>query len=346
MFIINYLKSFVEVFCAMAPWLLLGYLISGVIACFISPETIKKNLGGKGFPPILKAVLLGIPLPICSCGVIPIASALKKEGASNSATASFFIATPQTGVDNIMLTAGILGWPIAIIRTCAAFISGIIGGILIDIFANTTPQKSEEKKSSCCCCSKSNNANNSTKKLTFISAIINIFSYGYINMLKSTCMSLLTGIAIAAFIQFILPSDFGISALKGNAFLEMLCVVILAIPLYVCSNAAVPIALTLMAKGFSPGAALVFLIAGPAIHSVSLTSMKSLIGYKATIISALSIAATAIIAGILLNISKINIPVNEIIASFCSAPKLTNQIAGVILTLLLIRAIIARFVQK
>ena len=165
-------------------------------------------------------------------------------------------------------------------------------------------------------------------------------------MLKSTWMSLLTGIAIAAFIQFILPSDFGISALKGNAFLEMLCVVILAIPLYVCSNAAVPIALTLMAKGFSPGAALVFLIAGPAIHSVSLTSMKSLIGYKATIISALSIAATAIIAGILLNISKINIPVNEITASFCSAPKLTNQIAGVILTLLLIRAIIARFVQK
>ena len=346
MFIMNYLKCFWDVFCAMAPWLLLGYLISGIIACFISPETIKKNLGGSGFPPILKAVLLGIPLPICSCGVIPIASALKKEGANNSATAAFFIATPQTGIDNIMLTAGILGWLIAIIRACAAFVSGIIGGILIDIFANKTPEILEEKKSSCCCCSKSNAATSSTQKFTFLSAITNILSYGYIKMLKNTCFSILTGIAIAALIQFIIPKDFGISVLKGNAFLEMLCVVILAIPLYVCSNAAVPISLTLMAKGFSPGAALVFLIAGPAIHSVSLTSMKSLIGYKATIISALSIAITAIVSGILLNLSKINIPVNEITASFCSNSNLVNQIAGIILALLLIRAIIAKIIQK
>ena len=346
MFILNFLKCFVEVFCAMAPWLLLGYFISGVIACFISPETIKKNLGGRGFPPILKAVLLGIPLPICSCGVIPIASALKKEGANNSSTAAFFIATPQTGIDNIMLTAGILGWPIAIIRTCAAFISGVLGGILIDIFANTTPQKSEEKKSCCCCCSNSSAKEAQTQKLTFFSAIKNIFSYGYLKMLKSTCFSLLTGIVIAALIQFILPADFGVSFLKGNPFLEMLCVVVLAIPLYVCSNAAVPIALTLMVKGFSPGAALVFLIAGPAIHSVSLTSMKALIGLKATTIAALSIAITAIVAGILLNLSKINIPINEISASFCSAPKLSNQIAGIILALLLVRAIIDKIIQK
>ena len=123
-FIIDYLDNFRKIFSAMSPWLLAGYMAAGIIAYFLNPNQIKKHLGGRGLFAVLKAVLAGIPLPVCSCGVIPIATALRNEGAGKGATGAFFIATPQIGVDSAIVTASMLGWSAALIRAITAFLSG------------------------------------------------------------------------------------------------------------------------------------------------------------------------------------------------------------------------------
>ena len=127
----EYCINFWNVFSAMAPWLLLGYFLAGVIAFLLPPEQIKRHLNGKGMKPILKAVLLGIPLPLCSCGVIPVAASLREEGAGKGATGAFFISTPQTGIDNILVTWSMVGWHLALLRPVLALLSGLTGGWLI-----------------------------------------------------------------------------------------------------------------------------------------------------------------------------------------------------------------------
>lgn len=165
-------------------------------------------------------------------------------------------------------------------------------------------------------------------------------------MLKSTAPSLLLGMVIAALIQQFVPANFGAEYLCGNIFLEFAVVLIFSIPLYICSSASVPVALTLILKGFSPGAALLFLIAGPTIHSVSITSMRQIIGSKAAIIAIGTIAFWAVAAGILVNI--FNIPVNTAAAVLTNAGHsfIIKNICGIILAILVMRALIVRYLKK
>lgn len=357
---IEYIWNFLTLFAELAPWLLIGYFLAGVIAFFISPEHIKRHFSGKGILPILKAVLIGVPLPLCSCGIIPVAASIKEEGASRGATGAFFVATPQTGIDSILVTWSMLGWGLAILRPIFAFLTGISSGWIIDKFcaeqiaekAETKAEsQAEEKHHCCCCCHSQNKAELVTEKRTFKAAIKFIFAYGFGKMLKSTSSSLLIGILVAALIQMIVPSDFGAEYLNGNMALEFIIVTIIAIPMYVCSSASVPVAFALFLKGFSPGAVLIFLVAGPATNTVSIAAMKSMLGNKATIFTMLVIAFWAIVAGVLVNLLGIEIPRTEIFShshgsGCCSGMHELRIAASVVMAILMSRALFFKFLKK
>ena len=334
--ILEYLQNFWNVFSAMAPWLLLGYFLAGVIAYLLPPEQIKRHLSGKGFKPILKAVLLGVPLPLCSCGVIPVAASLREEGAGKGATGAFFISTPQTGIDNILVTWSMVGWHLALLRPVLAFISGLTGGWFIERAAKEDappPEKRAGKK--CCCCCVGKPAVQRNWRV--------IFTHGFGKMLRSTSPSLLLGLVIAALIQQFLPEDFGAKYIAGNMFLEFAAVILLALPLYVCSNASVPIAAALLLKGFSPGAALVFLIAGPASSSVSIAAMKSTLGTKATVISLAVVAFWAIAAGVVVNVFQLPFTLPADLGKTCCAVDCKKLVCGIILGLLILKALWERY---
>ena len=139
----------------MSPYLLLGFLLAGLMHAFIPGMVYSRYLSGHGFRSVLYGALFGIPLPLCSCGVIPTAMSLRKEGASKGATVSFLIATPETGVDSILATYSLLGLPFAVIRPIAACCNALLGGMMVNKLGDphTTPaeEKSEEDTTSCCC---------------------------------------------------------------------------------------------------------------------------------------------------------------------------------------------------
>lgn len=345
-YIIDYIVNFWQVFSAMAPWLLLGYFLAGVIAFILTPEQVKKHLNGGGFKSVLKAVLLGVPLPLCSCGVIPVAASLREEGASKGATGAFFISTPQTGIDSFILTGSMLGWPLALVRLLIAYITGFIGGSAVEYACpedRSDAPKKEEKKCGCCCC---HSKQESPQKRDWKKAPLFILHYGFIKMLKSMSPSLMLGMLIAALIQMLIPENFGVEYIGDKIWLQFIIVVIIALPLYVCSSASVPIAAALILKGFSPGAALVFLIAGPGISSVSITSMKVMLGTKATVISTAIIGILAIIGGIVVNIFKLPYTLPQIYESGNCCMQYVKLASGIILGLLVVYALYNRWFKK
>ena len=343
--VLEYIRNFWQVFVMMAPWLVFGYLLAGIIALLMPQDWVKRNLSGNGFAPVLKAVLLGIPLPLCSCGVIPVAASLRKEGADRGATGAFYISTPQTGVDNIIVTWSMMGGILAALRPVLAFLSGITGGLLIKFFCQEPAPTKVEEKPHCCCChaqapAKSAEPEKKPNPLVFV------LKYGFDKMMKSTSPSLIVGILIAALIQQLLPADFGKEYLGDKVYLQFVAVIAIAVPLYVCSNASVPIAATLLAKGFSPGAALLFLIVGPAISSVSITSMRSVLGGKAVFFAIFSISIWTLLAGIIVNCFDISFSFPENLCCHAGGLGIFPQICAVVLALLIARALISRYLGK
>lgn len=343
-YINQYISALWQVFSAMAPWLLLGYFLGGVIAFVLTPEIVKKHLNGNDFKSILKAVLLGVPLPLCSCGVIPVAAALREEGAGKGAVSSFFVSTPQTGIDSFLLTGSMLGWPVALVRLALAYVTGFFCGIAINLSDrgkdDVQPEKKEKKH--CCCCHAHSDA---VPAKNWKNAPVFILHYGFIKMLKSMSPSLVLGILISALIQMLVPENFGAAYIGNNIWLQFIIVGVLALPLYVCSSASVPIAAALILKGFSPGAALVFLVAGPGISSVSITAMKNILGTKATVISVSLIGILAIIGGIIVNCCHIlyNTDIYTVTKPYMIYVK---NISGIILGLLIINALYNRWFKK
>ncbi|MFI3303916.1 MAG: permease [Rikenellaceae bacterium] len=274
----QYLNELLNILNAMSPYLLLGFFVAGLLHVYVPKRTFSRYLSQKGFKSVALSALFGVPLPLCSCGVIPTAMSLKKEGASNGATASFLIATPQTGVDSILATYGLLGLPFAIIRPIVALIVGIIGGLLVDRFSG-------EKSAA----AKRNMESSETKQLTIIDA----FRYGFVDMLQDLGKWLSIGLIVAAAITVFVPSN--IFETLGNYYvINILIVLLLSIPMYICSTGSIPIALSLLLKGISPGAALIFLMAGPATNVATLAVVKKVLGTRTTILYLLSIIGGAI----------------------------------------------------
>ena len=270
----------------MSPYLLLGFLIAGVLSVVISPASVQKNLGGKGLFPIVKASLFGIPLPLCSCGVIPVATSLYKHGANRSATTSFLISTPQTGVDSILVTYSLLGPIFAIFRPIAALLAGILGGLAVELSDNGSESNVKPAE----------DADHGDKSI-----FRRIYEYGFISLPQDIGKPLILGIVVAAMISLVIPDDFFASYL-GTGFMGLIIIMFAGIPIYVCATASVPIALALMNIGLSPGAAFVFLMTGPATNAATISTVWKILGKKTAFIYLAAVSGCSLVAGLVINL--------------------------------------------
>lgn len=271
----------------MSPYILLGFLIAGIMHAFIPQRTMARHLSGTGWRPVLKSAMIGVPLPLCSCGVLPTAVAMRRGGASRAASTSFLISTPQTGVDSIAATWSLLGPAFAIVRPVAALVTAFFGGIAVGRSERDEPDTANAE--GCVV--------EIAEKRSFGQKVIDSLRYGFVDLVGSIGGWLVAGLVIAALITVYVPADF-FSFLGENPFLAMIGVVIIAVPMYVCATGSIPIALSLMLKGLSPGTALVLLMAGPAANFASFTLISREMGRKAAIVYLISIVAGAILFGL------------------------------------------------
>lgn len=285
----------------MSPYILLGFILAGMLHVFIRPDTMSRHLSGHGWRPVVKAALLGIPLPLCSCGVLPTAVALRRQGASKGASTSFLIATPQTGVDSIAATYALLGLPFAIVRPIAALVGSVAGGMAVDRSDkdgdNDMPVTASATACSDGCCQ---SAAEAEAPRGFINKMWAAVKYGLTDMVASVGKWLVIGLVVAAVITVAVPDSLFLS-LAEYPLLAMLVMVAVAVPMYVCATGSIPIAMSLMLKGLTPGVGFVLLMAGPAANFASVMVLSKSLGRRATAVYVLSVAVTAILFGLLID---------------------------------------------
>lgn len=317
----------------MAPYLLLGFLIAGVLHVFVPRNFYANYLSSNNKLSVLWAALLGIPLPLCSCGVIPTAIGLKNEKASKGAIASFLIATPQTGIDSILATFSLMGIGFAIIRPTAALITGICGGLLVNRLVHES-DINDYATSSC--------------QVETGNRLWRVLKYAFYDMLRDIGLRLLIGLVVAALIQVAVPDEFFLS-FGNQPLLQMLVILVIAVPMYICSTGSIPVAAALMMKGLSPGAALVMLMAGPAVNLASILVIHKTLGRRFTSIYLMTIVGFAVLFGVLLNATGIDFNVATQEACCMNKSALPNPfkiVCATVLTLLILFALIMKFFSK
>ena len=333
----SFFTSLLNVVCEMAPYLLLGFLIAGVLHVFVPQRFYANYLSRKNRLSVLWAALLGIPLPLCSCGVIPTAVGLKNEKASKGAIASFLIATPQTGIDSILATYSLMGLGFAIIRPVAALITGVCGGLLVNRLVRED-DTTEETASSC--------------QVERGNRLWQVLKYAYYDMIRDIGQRLLIGLVVAALIQVAVPDEFFLS-FAGEPLLQMLVILAIAVPMYICSTGSIPVAAALMMKGLSPGAALVMLMAGPAVNLASILVVQKSMGRRFTAIYLTTIVGFAILFGLLLNATELFTFYSSLFTSHdvccmsaSALPSPFKIVCATVLTLLIIFALMMKFFSK
>ncbi len=285
----HFIFALVRILNEMSPYILLGFLLAGVLHVFVRPAQMSRHLSGKGWKPVVKAAMLGIPLPLCSCGVLPTAISLRRQGASRGASTSFLIATPQTGVDSIAATYALLGLPFAILRPVAALAGSVFGGMAVDRYDNSYTDGeqiytvAEEKM-----------------PRSFIGKVAESVRYGLVDMVGSVGKWLVIGLVVAAVITVAVPDSLFLS-LSEHPVLAMLVMVAVAVPMYICATGSIPIAMSLMLKGLTPGVAFVLLMAGPAANFASVILLRKNLGKRATAIYVGSVVVTALMFGIIID---------------------------------------------
>jgi len=325
----------------MSPYILLGFLIAGVLHAFVSPRLMSKHLSGTGAGAVVKAALLGIPLPLCSCGVLPTAVALRRNGASRAASSSFLIATPQTGVDSIAATYSLLGPAFAIIRPVAALATSFLGGMAVGIAERT--DSSEEELSA-------ERQVGTLEKKNFLQKLWEMVRYGFFDMVRSIGKWLILGLVIASLITMFVPEDFFVM-LSNRPLLAMIAMVVVAVPMYVCATGSIPIALSLMLKGLSPGAAFVLLMAGPAANFASVTVISRAMGKRCAAVYLGSIVLSAIAFGLVIDYllpSQWFLGYVSQMHGVCHVGDVSvlNLVCSSLLAILLIVAMIANYMPK
>ncbi len=253
----------------LSPSLLLGLVVAGALHVFLPKGMIRRGLNRPNLMSVLRSVLIGVPMPLCSCGVIPTAISLKKEGASKGAATAFLISTPQTGVDSILVSAAFLGWPFAVFKVAAAFVTGLIGGVLANRFGGQENEEAVRMEYQA-----------GFEKGAHDNRLIEVIRYALFDLLAMIDLWIVVGVLVAAAITTAVPLEFlhGIPWIQGLA--GMLVMLALAIPLYVCTTGSVPIAASLIAAGMPVGTALVFLMAGPATNVATIGAVYRGLGWR------------------------------------------------------------------
>jgi len=292
---IELVQNYILLFTESAPYLLFGLLLAGIIHMLIPERWITKFLGEKSS--VFTAAIIGTPLPLCSCSVIPTAIGIRRAGASKASTASFMVATPETGVDSIGVTYALMGPIMAIVRPISAILSAITAGTLVRLWDKET--EATNKAAPASCCSKQKQNENNKQQLSLGQKLLAATTYGYGKLLADFMGWLLVGIGFAALIQTFVPPS--LMSEYGNGIFAMLLTVIISIPMYICATASTPIAAGLMLSGVSPGAALVFMLTGPATNIATLMVVKNELGIKSLLGYLTGVISTAIVSGLVLD---------------------------------------------
>ncbi|MCH5219381.1 MAG: SO_0444 family Cu/Zn efflux transporter [Muribaculaceae bacterium] len=299
----SFFNSLINILNEMSPYILLGFFIAGLLHVFVNEATLTRHLSGNGLKPVIKAAAIGIPLPLCSCGVLPTAVSLRRQGASKAATTSFLIATPQTGVDSIAATYSLLGLAFAIIRPVAALVGAVFGGFAVgrlDPDKQTSAALSSEDQPLSTDSSSVCSTRTPAKHVRFHHKMRSAFKYGFGDMIDSMGKWLVIGLIIAALITVFVPDSLFVG-LRQYPLVAMIVVVLIAIPMYICATGSIPIAMSLMLKGLTPGVAFVLLMAGPAANFASILILNRTQGRKATAIYVASVVITAIAFGLIID---------------------------------------------
>jgi len=317
-------KNFIALSAEASPWLLLGLVIAGLMKAWVPSKVLSKHLG-HGKLAIIKAALIGAPLPLCSCGVIPVATELRRSGASASATSSFLVATPETGVDSVSVSYALLGPVFAIYRPVAAIMSAIITGLLVATLPEDKITKKHSKQSSATksCCGESKVEREPIEepsKASFCSSkkvpeakiqekTQNSFKtktkqgvyYASTKLIDDIIIWLFIGLIFASLVRTFIPEEFLLS--YGSGLTAMLLMIVISIPMYICATASTPIAAGFIMAGLSPGTALVFMMAGPATNISTLGVIRNELGSAVLIRYLLGVALCAIGFALLLDFS-------------------------------------------
>lgn len=318
----------------MSPYLLLGFLIAGILHVFVPKGFYTRYLSKDNKFSVLWAALLGIPLPLCSCGVIPTAIGLKNERASKGAVASFLIATPQTGIDSILATFSMMGLGFAIVRPAAALVIGICGGLLVN---RLVPADDDGGQSGGSC------------RVEKGSRLCRVLKYAYFDMIQDIGLRLVIGLLLAALINVAVPDEFFLT-FGSHPLLQMLVILAIAVPMYICSTGSIPVAAALMMKGLSPGAALVMLMAGPAVNLASILVVRKSLGRRFTLIYILTIVVFSILFGLLINAIGIGAELSVRGADCCGMPihkpGISRTICSALLILFILIALSMKFFSR
>lgn len=308
--------AFWDILLESSVFILFGFFVAGLLKGYIPNDFIEKHLGGRRKAGIFKASLFGIPIPLCSCGVIPAAAGLRQQKAGKGAVTSFMISTPETGMDSIAVTYALLDPVMTLARPVAAFFTAMVTGLLVNVFDRdqsqqtqqappgpgvTLPSVTDTGRQSACGCKEAGCLSHAKKPVTGIWRKLQqgmAFSFG--NLLGDIGPWLFLGIGLAALITVFVSPSF-IHSYLGSGIVPMLVMIAIATPLYVCATASTPIAAALALKGLSPGAALVFLLAGPATNVATLTVVARLLGRKAAVIYVSSIVVCSLVLGMAVN---------------------------------------------
>jgi uncharacterized protein len=353
----NFITAFYELFTESAPFLLLGILIAGLMKALIPMQWMQRQLGGDSIWHIVKAAFIGAPLPLCSCGVLPAAMGLRRAGASKRSTISFLVATPETGADSITLSWVLLGPFLAVIRPIAAIVSAITAGLLVPNDQKNgagikgQDASSQEQSSSCCarkkqCSSLSASADASSRessKQGQASIFKSSLDYAFTQLLNDIAFWLVIGLAAAALMQAYVPmtwfADF------GDSIWLLFIMAVIGVPMYICASASTPIAAGLLATGISPGAILVFMLAGPATNIGSIAIIRKELGQPALVAYLVGVIGTAILGGVMVNylVGSYNLmPTIQDLQAHQHETTWLEQIMSIILLLLTIRALVLK----
>lgn len=339
----GFITALWEFLLASAPYLLLGIFVSGLIHAFLNSNTIKRLLGGQGVKQIFFASLFGVPLPLCSCSVIPTAVTLRKSGASNAATSSFLISTPESGVDSIMVTYALMDFPMTVLRPLSAFVTAIVAGFMQVILKNDFEPEQEEQKKSCCSHNKDDHiVQHRTESL--VQRFISGLKYAFGKLIDDLSLWLSIGMILGALVSYLVPSDFfsNVGLLQSR-----LLILAIGIPVYICASATTPLAAALIMKGLTPGAALLLLLVGPATNLSNIAVLQKYIGKKGVMINVASIAIVALIFSFVtdwlyLDVWKVDFAHHMKMNGHDHAEHygLLNTISAVVLVVLLIKGIL------
>ena len=331
----TFLSNFIALFTESAPWLILGFSVAGLMKAFVPSQVLAKHLGKPGIMSTVKAALLGAPLPLCSCGVIPAALGLRRSGASKAATTSFLISTPETGVDSVTVSYAMMGPLMAIIRPIAAIFTAITAGILVG--ADKEEPKQTSSIQSCCagkaakqlveddCCNKSS----ASDQDSVVSRLKESMTFTFVDLIKDISLWLIIGLVIASMVKTYIPTEF--LTQWGDGFMAFTIMALIGVPMYICALASTPIAAGLLFSGVSPGATLVFMLVGPATNVATIGLVRSELGGRALLAYLGSVIGVGFAFGYLTNYlvaqwqinflstnQSTHIMPNSQVASFCA----------------------------